>query len=60
MHLGRERGDVIFPEDGYVSGLHCRIHHDGTAVVLTDVGSSQRHVRARARRTHASRAATCC
>jgi pSer/pThr/pTyr-binding forkhead associated (FHA) protein len=40
MHIGRERGDVIFPEDGYVSGLHCRIHHDGSAIVLTDVGSS--------------------
>jgi pSer/pThr/pTyr-binding forkhead associated (FHA) protein len=40
MHIGRERGDVVFPEDGYVSGLHCRIHHDGSAVVLTDVGSS--------------------
>ncbi|MDD9932803.1 MAG: FHA domain-containing protein [Myxococcales bacterium] len=40
MHIGRERGDVIFPEDGYVSGLHCRIHHDGKGVVLTDVGSS--------------------
>jgi pSer/pThr/pTyr-binding forkhead associated (FHA) protein len=40
MHIGRERGDVIFPEDGYVSGLHCRIHHDGAAIVLTDVGSS--------------------
>jgi pSer/pThr/pTyr-binding forkhead associated (FHA) protein len=40
MHIGRERGDVIFPEDGYVSGLHCRIHHDGSSLVLTDVGSS--------------------
>ena len=40
MHIGRERGDVIFPEDGYVSGLHCRLHHDGSSVVLTDVGSS--------------------
>ncbi|HEX4352174.1 MAG TPA: FHA domain-containing protein [Polyangiales bacterium] len=40
MHLGRERGDVIFPEDGYVSGLHCRVHYDGTSCVLTDVGSS--------------------
>ena len=40
IHIGRERGDVIFPEDGYVSGLHCRIHHDGSSVVLTDVGSS--------------------
>ena len=25
VHLGRERGDVLFPEDGYVSGLHCRL-----------------------------------
>jgi pSer/pThr/pTyr-binding forkhead associated (FHA) protein len=40
MHLGRERGDVIFPEDGYVSGLHCRVHYDGNGCVLTDVGSS--------------------
>jgi pSer/pThr/pTyr-binding forkhead associated (FHA) protein len=40
MHLGRERGDIVFPEDGYVSGLHCRIHSEGGRVVLTDVGSS--------------------
>lgn len=40
IYLGRERGDVIFPEDGYVSGLHCRIHRDGNAVALTDIGSS--------------------
>jgi pSer/pThr/pTyr-binding forkhead associated (FHA) protein len=40
IHLGRERGDVIFPEDGYVSGLHCRVHYDGAGCVLTDVGSS--------------------
>jgi pSer/pThr/pTyr-binding forkhead associated (FHA) protein len=40
MHLGRERGEAIFPDDGYVSGLHCRVHNDGQGVVLTDVGSS--------------------
>jgi len=40
MHMGRERGDVIFPDDGYVSGLHCRVHYDGSSCVLTDVGSS--------------------
>jgi len=40
MYLGRERGDVTFPEDGYVSGLHCRIHKEGDEIVLTDVGSS--------------------
>lgn len=40
MHLGRERGDVLFPEDGYVSGLHCRISLEGDRMMLTDVGSS--------------------
>ena len=40
LHLGRERGDILFPEDGYVSGLHCRIHEEGGRVFLTDVGSS--------------------
>ncbi len=41
IHLGRERGDVLFSEDGYVSGLHCRFarEQDGN-VYLTDVGSS--------------------
>lgn len=55
MHLGRERGDVIFPEDGYVSGLHCRVHYDGSGCVLTDVGSSNgTFVRVRGTRTLAS------
>ncbi|MBN8616864.1 MAG: FHA domain-containing protein, partial [Deltaproteobacteria bacterium] len=40
LHLGRERGDILFPEDGYVSGLHARIHEEGGRVFLTDVGSS--------------------
>lgn len=41
IHCGRERGDVLFSEDGYVSGLHCRVHRaqDGK-IYLTDVGSS--------------------
>jgi pSer/pThr/pTyr-binding forkhead associated (FHA) protein len=41
LHLGRERGDVLFPEDGYVSGLHCRlgVGTDNT-ITLTDLGSS--------------------
>ena len=41
MHCGRERGDILFSEDGYVSGLHCRIAKgpDGK-IYLTDVGSS--------------------
>ena len=40
ISLGRERGDVVFPEDGYVSGLHCRIHSEVGHVFLTDIGSS--------------------
>ena len=40
MHLGRERGEVLFPEDGYVSGLHCRINIEGPSIYLTDLGSS--------------------
>lgn len=41
IHCGRERGDVLFSEDGYVSGLHCRIAKgpDGK-IALVDVGSS--------------------
>ncbi|APR80702.1 FHA domain containing protein [Minicystis rosea] len=40
LHLGRERGDVLFPEDGYVSGLHCRLAWQGGQLYLTDLGSS--------------------
>lgn len=40
LQLGRERGDVLFPEDGYVSGLHCHIAYDAGRVTLTDLGSS--------------------
>jgi pSer/pThr/pTyr-binding forkhead associated (FHA) protein len=40
VHLGRERGDVLFPEDGYVSGLHARLAATGGQVQLTDLGSS--------------------
>ena len=40
LHLGRERGDVLFPEDGYVSGLHCRIAWEDGKLLLTDLGSS--------------------
>jgi pSer/pThr/pTyr-binding forkhead associated (FHA) protein len=38
--IGRERGDINFPDDGYVSGLHARIsYRDGTPY-LADLGSS--------------------
>ncbi|MFM2417545.1 MAG: hypothetical protein RL385_2268 [Pseudomonadota bacterium] len=40
LHLGRERGDLVFPEDGYVSGLHARVYGDNGRVMLVDVGSS--------------------
>lgn len=40
LHLGRERGDIVFPDDGYVSGVHCRVYGDGNRAYLMDVGSS--------------------
>ena len=40
IHMGRERGDVLFPEDGYVSGLHCRLAWENGRATLTDLGSS--------------------
>lgn len=40
ISLGRERGEINFPDDGYVSGLHARISlRDGRAF-LADLGSS--------------------
>jgi len=38
--MGRERGDILFPEDGYVSGTHARISLRDGRVYLVDVGSS--------------------
>jgi pSer/pThr/pTyr-binding forkhead associated (FHA) protein len=38
--LGRERGDILFPEDGYVSGTHARISHRAGRFFLADLGSS--------------------
>jgi pSer/pThr/pTyr-binding forkhead associated (FHA) protein len=40
LHIGRERGDILFPEDGYVSGLHCLVGWDQNRAFLTDLGSS--------------------
>lgn len=40
LFLGRERGDILFPDDGYVSGLHCQLAVEGGRLMLTDVGSS--------------------
>lgn len=38
--LGRERGEINFPEDGYVSGLHARMSLREGRVYLADLGSS--------------------
>ena len=38
--LGRERGDILFPEDGYVSGTHAQIALRDGRVFLIDLGSS--------------------
>jgi pSer/pThr/pTyr-binding forkhead associated (FHA) protein len=38
--LGRERGDILFPEDGYVSGAHCELMEREGRVFLKDLGSS--------------------
>jgi hypothetical protein len=38
--LGRERGDILFPEDGYVSGQHARVSLRDGRVYLEDLNSS--------------------
>jgi pSer/pThr/pTyr-binding forkhead associated (FHA) protein len=40
VKLGRERGDILFPEDGYVSGAHCQLAVREGRVHLKDLGSS--------------------
>jgi pSer/pThr/pTyr-binding forkhead associated (FHA) protein len=40
LFLGRERGDILFPEDGYVSGLHAQLTWDGAKLSITDLNSS--------------------
>lgn len=37
---GRERGHVLFPHDGYVSGAHIEIRRDGDRILLSDLQSS--------------------
>jgi pSer/pThr/pTyr-binding forkhead associated (FHA) protein len=38
--LGRERGDIMFPEDGYVSGSHARLSMRDGRFWLSDLNSS--------------------
>ncbi|MEZ4268101.1 MAG: FHA domain-containing protein [Myxococcota bacterium] len=39
-YIGRERGDIVFPDDGYVSGMHAMLTRREDSVVLKDMGSS--------------------
>lgn len=38
--MGRERGDITFPEDGYVSGTHARVSMRDGRYYLSDLNSS--------------------
>jgi pSer/pThr/pTyr-binding forkhead associated (FHA) protein len=38
--FGRERGNILFPEDGYVSGLHLKLYTEKRKFYLKDLGSS--------------------
>ncbi len=38
--LGRERGDIVFTEDGYVSGTHARVSQRNGRFYLSDLNSS--------------------
>lgn len=38
--IGRETGDILFRDDGFVSGRHARVGRDGETPVLEDLGSS--------------------
>jgi pSer/pThr/pTyr-binding forkhead associated (FHA) protein len=40
VFIGRERGDIRFPQDGYVSGSHAVLSRNHGVVALRDMGSS--------------------
>ena len=40
LTLGRSRSDVRFPNDGWISGLHCQLVVVGPQVFLVDLKSS--------------------
>ena len=50
--LGRERGDILFPEDGYVSGTHARISLRDEQVYPVRPRLVERHVPAPAPRAN--------
>src|SRR5690606_22606734 len=50
IFLGRERGDITFPEDGYVSGSHAVLQRRGGRYLLKDLRSANgTHVRLKAK-----------
>jgi pSer/pThr/pTyr-binding forkhead associated (FHA) protein len=52
VSIGRERGNILFPEDGYVSGAHCQITARDGRAYLKDLGSSNgTFLRVREKRT---------
>ena len=40
VNIGREIGDIVFRDDGFVSGRHARLYKADNRVVLKDLGSS--------------------
>lgn len=40
IRLGRERGDLLFSEDGYVSGLHAKVYPKDGKLWISDLDSS--------------------
>ena len=40
IYLGRDRGQITFPKDGYVSGCHAVVARRDGRVFLKDLGSS--------------------
>ena len=39
-HMGRERGEITFPEDGFVSGAHCKVSTRESRFFLRDLDST--------------------
>ena len=40
VNIGREIGDIVFRDDGFVSGRHARLYKADNRVILKDLGSS--------------------
>ncbi|RJO67317.1 MAG: FHA domain-containing protein [Myxococcales bacterium] len=40
LAIGRDRGDITFPDDGFVSGAHAKLAFRNGQCFLTDLGSS--------------------